>query len=308
MTFRLYTSYSGGSAVCEDANTVSVDNGLFSTDMRATDCGINGRSLFLGIQVGGDPEMAPRQHVDNVPYAWSLRPGAHIAGSVTGSPYATLHVWNTALGGSAYGIKGGSSSPLGRGVFGEGLNGGTGLHGSSDTGTAIRAAGTGVIESTAKSYLWISGNDVRPHHESDSTVIDLDSIGGAVVTPGVAVEARYVMLPVTIVGPLYGQDVTVTALDIYWVGHTAMDSIADIRLRRQTGVCSTCYADILHDGTDYTCYADENEQGCVIHNDLTSNNVLTEDSGILYLMMQLKAIQDDTWIRIGGARLTLEHN
>ncbi len=308
MTFRLYDVYSGGTALCQDANTVKVDNGLFTTAMKATDCPINGQNLYLGIKVGTDPEMTPRQHVDNVPYAWSLRPGAHIAGAVTASPYAALHVWNTASSGSAYGVKGGTSSPYGRGIFGEGLNGGTGVHGGSDTGVAIRAGGSGVIQSTAKSYVWISGNGLRPQHESDSTVIDLDSIGGAKVTPGATASPRYVMLPVTVTGPLFGQNVTVSGLEIYWVGNTDMDSISDIRLRRQTGVCNSCYVDILHDSTDHICHEDGHAEGCIVHYNLTANNVLSEDSGILYLMMQLMASASDSWIRIGGARLTLEHD
>ncbi len=167
---------------------------------------------------------------------------------------------------------------------------------------------SGSIQSSALSYLWISGNGLRPYHQTDSTVIDLDSIGGAIVTPGETAVAKYVMLPVTIAGPLYGQNVTISALDIYWVGDTDMDSITDIRFRRQTGVCASCYAEILHDDTDHTCYEDTYTTGCTIHYDLTTNNVLSADSGILYLMLQLTPIGDATWLHIGGARLTLEHN
>ena len=116
------------------------------------------------------------------------------------------------------------------------------------------------------------------------------------------------MLPITVPGPLYGQDVTISGLDIYWVGDTDMDAITDIRLRRKTGVCSTCYVEILHDATDHTCYEDTYTTGCTVPYDLTSNNVLTEDSGILYLTLELTPIGNDTWLKIGGVRLTLEHD
>jgi hypothetical protein len=167
---------------------------------------------------------------------------------------------------------------------------------------------SGSIQSSALSYLWISGNGLRPYQHDDTTAIDLDSIGGAIVTPGETAVPKYVMLPVTIAGPLYGQNVTISALDIYWVGDTDMDSITDIRFRRQTGVCASCYAEILHDATDHTCYEDTYTTGCILHYDLTTHNVLSADSGILYLMLQLTPIGDTTWLQIGGVRLTLEHN
>ena len=44
------------------------------------------------------------------------------------------------------------------------------------------------------------------------------------------------------------------------------------------------------------------------HYDPTSNNVLTADSGILYLTLELAFSGSTTWVEIGGVRLTLEHN
>jgi len=319
MRFRLYDVPTGGTPLCTFSRPVSVENGLFSTYMMGSGCSIDGRQLYLGVEVEGDGEMRPRQYVDSVPYAWSLRPGAiirdtssdHILRVINNGSGMALSVSSETGSGvsvsSNTGYAVSAASLGGTGVFGGSLAG-TGVVGSSVAGAAISARGTGVITSTAESYVWISGNDVRKYRQSDSTIVDLDSIGGAIVTPGVAGSRRYVLLPVTVPGPLYGQDVAISALDIYWLGNTDMDVITDIRLRRQTGVCDSCYVDILHDAADHTCWDDDNPQGCTLHYDLTSNNVLTEDSGILYLMMQLAALADDTWIRIGGARLTLEHD
>ena len=53
---------------------------------------------------------------------------------------------------------------------------GVALHADSD-GVAVLADGNGVIQSTAKSYLWIGGNGVRPYRQSDSTIIDMDTVG-----------------------------------------------------------------------------------------------------------------------------------
>lgn len=80
ITFRLYTDASGGTAKCSHAQTVTVTNGLFTTRIgNCTSNTLNGQLLFLGIQVGSDPEMTPRQAIYAIPYAWSLKPGAVIS-------------------------------------------------------------------------------------------------------------------------------------------------------------------------------------------------------------------------------------
>jgi hypothetical protein len=115
------------------------------------------------------------------------------------------------------------------------------------------------------------------------------------------------MLPITIPGTLYGQPARVTGLDLYWAADTDLDGIAAVLLRRQTGVCTSCYASLLSDHTDRTCEDSVNLQGCVTHFDLI-NNVLSSDSGVLYLTIELAFSGASTWVEIGGARLTLEYD
>jgi len=128
ITFTLYDSSVGGTAVCQDVDAVSVVNGLFSARMGyCTASDINGQQLYLGIQVEGDPEMLDRQAILPVPYAWSLRPGANISGTVAGD--AIVHAENsasdgrglrgyaTAASGTNYGVVGRSSSPDGYGGY-----------------------------------------------------------------------------------------------------------------------------------------------------------------------------------------------
>jgi hypothetical protein len=315
ITFRLYDVYTGGTALCEDSNTVDVDNGLFSTYMKADSCPIDGRQLYLSVQVGSDPEMTPRQYVDNVPYAWSLRPGAEINGSIDSSD--VLYVKNNGTGpaisgqsvtASTDGIGVRGTSMDGSGVKGTALTG-IGVQGDSFAGVAIKATGTGIIQSTADSYVWISGNGVRPYHQDDSTIIDMNTIGGARIYRGAAAGYKNVMLPIVIPGQLYGQDVTVSALDIYWVGDTEFEAITAVLLRRQTGVCETssCYATILHDTVDHACWEYDNPTGCSLHYNLSSNNVLSSSSGILYLTLELGFSGASAWLDIGGVRLTLAH-
>jgi len=142
LTFRLYGTYTGGAALCEDTHVVNVTDGLFSAYMEGMGCSIDGRQLYLSVQVGDDPEMTPRQYIDNVPYAWSLRPGAVISGSL--GTNAALHIENWGAGGRGlrvyamdeastnYGIVGASRSPNGYGGYFYNNGGGVGLYASSN--------------------------------------------------------------------------------------------------------------------------------------------------------------------------------
>lgn len=310
VTFRLYEQSSGGTPLCSDTNSVEVRDGLFSTYMDNCYNDLYGQKVWLGIKVGSDGEMAPRQVIYSVPYALSLRPGAVISDTRSGR---VLYVRNYGSGQGLLGysknhdgVYGWSDATNHAGVSGENTGGGIGVYGWSNGGPAIKAAGR--IESTAKSYLWISGNGVRPYHQSDSTIIDMDSKGGAFIKRGADAGRKNVMLPITVVAPLYGQDVTISDLDIYWKGETEFDGITAVILRRQTGVGH--HANIVFDvgGAGYACEESAHPQGCTLHYDTTSNNVLTADSGILYLTLELAFNSGTSWVEIGGVRLTLEHD
>ncbi|OGO35085.1 MAG: hypothetical protein A2W35_11360 [Chloroflexi bacterium RBG_16_57_11] len=377
ISFRIYDVYSGGAALCADLdNNVTVEDGLFYTYMNMVGCdAFEGRQLYLGVQVESDAEMVPRQFIDNVPYAYGLRPGAVISDTL-GSD-AILHIENWATtgrglraygmsqSGENYGVVGASRSPAGFGGYFYNNGGGVGLKAESMNGNAITAnsenevtvqatnvndiavwgsstyasgvhgasgnaagvegfsllgpgvygeslngvaiAANGVITSTEPTYLWVSGNDVRPFVHSDSTYIDFNSRGGARIFRGDTPGAKGVVLPITIPGTLYGQNVRLTEIELYWKGDTDLDSIMTIRLRRQTGVCNACYAEILVDPTDYICWEDTYPNGCTIQDDLTSNNVLTSNSGILYLTLEI-GFGGTTWIDFDGVRLTLEYD
>ena len=130
VTARLYGASTGGTALCSDTDTVSVDNGLFNMYLDGsngcTASEIDGKKLYLGITVGSDPEMTPRQGIYPVPYAWSLRPGAIISDTTSN---AILHIenWHTsgrglrayamATSGENYGVVGASRSSSGYGGY-----------------------------------------------------------------------------------------------------------------------------------------------------------------------------------------------
>ena len=283
LTFRLYDVFTGGTALCADTRSVTVENGLFSKYMAASSCPIDGRQLYFSVEVEDDGEMTPRQYVDNVPYAWSLRPGALVKYALSGDS-SILHVENSGSG--------------------------VGVFAASATGPALKLGGSGIVQSAAPTYLWISGSGVRPYRQSDSTIIDMDTVGGAKIYRGATAGNKNVMLPITIPGTLYGQNVRVTGMRIYWVGATDFDALVAVLLRRQTGVCATssCYLTILYDTADHVCDVGNNPTGCVQSYDLTANNTLTPDSGVLYLTLEMGFSGASTWVEIGGIRLTLAYD
>jgi hypothetical protein len=323
LTYRLY----GEEAVdplCEDVDgppldpgyAVQVVDGQFMGYFHhCTADDINGRQLYLGIQVEDDEEMLPRQPIYPVPYAWSLRPGAVIDGWVSGDP--ALSVRNSATGddsigvygqasavsGETYGVVGASASADG---YGGRFVGGNGLYayGTPGVGVAIKAAGAGTIQSTANSYLWISGNSLQKGNSEDSTRFEFDSYGGYEVYGGEDWGVnKTVLLPVAIPGQLYGQDVTVTGLDLYYTNsQDDFTSIARVAMRRQDGVGSgdTIFT---HDPDLYCADAQ-----CSKHWTLTQNNVLGSQQGIVYIAMELGFAGASSYVQIGGVRLTLEHD
>ena len=211
-------------------------------------------------------------------------------------------VWAISTNGDA--VHGASGS--GPGVFGYSING-SGVYAESMTGVAIEA--NGIIASSAPTYLWISGSDVVRWNPNDSTFIFMDSNGGAYVERGATAGVKYVALPVTIPGVLYGQNARITEIAIYFSAETEFDGITDVRLRLQDGVCPTCFLDILHDTADHGCeyILPGNEDGCVLTFDLTTNNVLTDISGVLHIGLGFNFGGVDTYVQVGGVRLTVEY-
>ena len=147
ITFTLYATSYDTTPLCQDDDSVNVENGLFNAEMDWCDSSdIDGKRLYLGIQVEGDAEMTPRQPIYPVPYAFSLRPGAIISGSLSS---AILHVENWSSSGRGvrvyamsetgvnYGIVGASRSPDGFGGYFYNNGGGTGLYGSSTNGYGV---------------------------------------------------------------------------------------------------------------------------------------------------------------------------
>ncbi len=73
LTFRLYDSIAANSPIWSDTMNVTPQNGIYSVQLGSENSLVSsldiGTALYLGIQVGAEPEMSPRQQLNSVPYA-----------------------------------------------------------------------------------------------------------------------------------------------------------------------------------------------------------------------------------------------
>jgi len=73
IVYRIYDSATGGTPIWTETINVTLDDGYFSTQLGATTpltpMVFAGRTRFLGVTVGTDPEMTPREPIGSVPYA-----------------------------------------------------------------------------------------------------------------------------------------------------------------------------------------------------------------------------------------------
>ena len=310
ITFRLYDAEVDGNLLCVDTVFPTVTDGLFTalfSNCTADD--INGQGLWLEIQADGDDPMTPRQQIAPVPYAWSLRPGAVIEGDVPDD--SVLQATNLSQSNGSKGVYGlaGGLAATNYGVYGASLSafgyGGYFVGATAmGNGVALKAAGSGIIQSTANSFLWISGNSLQKANSDDTTRWEYDDYGGYRVYGGADWGSlKRVVLPVTIPGQLYGQNITVTGLDLYYTELGEFTGINAVIVRRQDGVGTGNL--ILYDDTIPNCSIPAQ---CVEHWDLTQNNELSDQRGVLHIVLRFAYGSDSDYIQIGGVRLTLEHD
>ena len=84
VTFYVYDAAEGGTLLCGNwITSIPVTNGLFNSTIDLCDAidAFEGDQLYLGVKVGDDSEMTPRQPILAVPYAFNVKPGAVIKGA-----------------------------------------------------------------------------------------------------------------------------------------------------------------------------------------------------------------------------------
>jgi hypothetical protein len=280
---------------------VQVTNGLFSVYLDVTHSNFNGQGLWLKVFVDGTglgcEEILP------VPYALSLRPGADIRGSVSGA--SILYVVNessadyskgvyghaTATSGTTYGIFALSDSPDGyAGYFANSASG----------GVALKAGGTGIIQSTADSYIFIPGNEFIKNVNTDTTRWDCETNGSVKIWRGGTAGSKIIYIPITLPGVLYGQEVEVKSITVYYKCQDGSQNyITWTDLRKQTDADS--YVSLVLDHTDQT-------SNTATSYTLDVNHTLSSDTGILGLNLGLEFADDTNYIQIGGVRVRLGHD
>jgi len=206
LTFRLYDIVGGGTPLCVDVDgppddpdsRVHVADGLFSAYMNFCTADVfDGQQLYLGIEVGDDGEMTPRQYIYAVPYAWSLRPGAIISGSKSGS---ILLVENTDGGGDSYAVWG-QSSGGGFGVVGR-SDSGPGVYGWSPSGYAgyfdgdvgQSRADDGLVKAAVYADCGNAGSSITRsfnHVSGTITIANGASAGRCTIDFGFRIDDRY---------------------------------------------------------------------------------------------------------------------
>jgi hypothetical protein len=126
--FSIYNVASGGTPLWQEIRSVSVSNGLFSVQLgeftTLPPTLFDNTSLWLGIKVGTDPEMSPRQRLVTAPYAFRVAGVTAAAGWVDDGSVIRLETNSDSVG-----I--GTVTPQAR------------LHVEDSSGTAIRAISQG---------------------------------------------------------------------------------------------------------------------------------------------------------------------
>ncbi len=260
ITFRLYAVPTGGTELCRDTNSVVVNKGLFNSEIYGNCAGqMTGQQLYLALQVGSDPEMTPRQPIYAVPYAWSLKPGAEISGTISGD--AILHIENwgdsgrglrayaMSSTGANYGVVGASRSSSGYGGYFYNSGGGTGLKVESDTGVAFSATGSGIIKSTADITIAVSPLKMIPQWES---IGDLEflSDGAYMEIRPLTSGTQIVQIPVDLPAELYGTATKLRSVRICYRVDQAASFVATTILSQGTDTGTLNQA--INDTTDRT--------------------------------------------------------
>jgi hypothetical protein len=316
MKFSLYERATGGTAVCSDTDWVHVTDGLFTAYIDyCHNNDITGKQLYLGIKVGSDPEMTPRKPIYAVPYARSLRPGAIISSSSgygleilssagTGKSGSAIYAENTSTGSgiAIWADTHGTDTTLVTRNLGSGpLFKGFGGDGGEDE---FRINNNGSIESKADSYIFVPGNMLRQYRSDNgmySVVLESWWTGDMEVIPG-STGRKIVDLPVPIPGVLYGQNVKIKSVTIYYRCENSDSYIDRTRVYVRTG---WNHAHLIIDSeTNHTSTSD----GAYYILIPSSNNVLNTGYGIVNIRLDLHFASTSHPIWIGGARIRLGHH
>jgi hypothetical protein len=159
----------------------------------------------------------------------------------------------------------------------------------------------GAIVKGADSYVFVPGNALIKNLNTDTTRWDIQANGAARIWRGATAGTKVIYLPLTLPGVLYGQNVTVKELTIYYRSQNGANSyITETDLYAQTDADSW-----LRMRTDTANHTSNTATSYTLA--ITQTNVLSRTQGVVGLFMYLSFANDTDYIQIGGARLRLGH-
>lgn len=160
----------------------------------------------------------------------------------------------------------------------------------------------GTFETKADSYVFISGTEFIRNEDDDTTRWDCQGNGSVRIWRGSAPGDKFIYIPITLPGVLYGQSVKVEEITIYYKCEDGTKNYIDITcLWKQTAAGG--YVGLI---TDYTDQTSNTATSYTLSP--TANNTLSSEEGILALHLRLKFVDDTHYIQIGGVRLRLGHH
>lgn len=294
MVFRLYDDALAGSMEWgpETHLAVQVSDGLFqvalgtSVELQPNDFD---EALFLAVQVNGT-DVTPRQPLRAVPYAFGLLPGAEVDGEPSSGNYG-LRVENTGSGSADRGlyVKGEQY-----GIYAEEVGD------DSDVGIYspdfVHAKG---FRSNSDSYLWVPGTASVLYPSSGCTLYNQSH--GSVRLECSSSGSKYIDVPIAVPAVLYGQEVRVESIRVYYdLDHTG-SFIGQSRLRKLTRAGGS--DELINDMTDHKSTA-PTSYGL----SPTANYTLTASAGALNLNLTIEHDGDLAHdVNLGGVRVRLRH-
>ena len=317
------TGLPGGFADGVDNDTTySAGNGL----------SLGGGNLFSVLYAGsGSSTSAARSDHDHLGQSWSaavtrglsltttLSSGSGVAGllgrqgagsgqvvttpsGLWGDSSGGYGVLGTTMASSGHGVDGrnSASSGAGVGVYGSsGSSSGFGVYGENSTGVAIKAAGSGIIQSSAHSYFFVPGGLLQKGIPSSPLQLEYHAYGADVYSGGF-VGNTSCLLPIAVPAVLYGQRVTVQAVTVYYrCENGANNYITSTALSQIISAHSA--ATIVTDPTDYTSNV------AASYTLVPSNLQLSSASGALTVSFTLLFANATDYISIAGVRVELSH-
>ena len=208
------------------------------------------------------------------------------------APAYGVYGYASASTGTNYGVYGSSASPDGYGVYSY-----------NSSGVAIKAGGTGIIQSTSVSRMFVPGGEAVVGGTATSDVqLTFWGQGRVDVKTTSSNVTRTLVIPLPLPAVLYGQQVRIADIRVYYKTSNSASYIAETDLYRER-IGGTYYSLIQNtshrNSTTDTYY----------HLSCTDANCrLSDDEGFVSVRLQLYFNNSAHTITIGGVRVTLEHD